>query len=495
MLVATDSQIRDQIARAWALSARRARRLGDRRERRGRRRGRRADSPGGTEDAPIVKLVNQILADAVAPAGQRHPRRAAARRAARALPRRRPAPRRHDRAPQRDRAVRDQPDQDRLGPRHRGAARPAGRPGPVQRRRRPIDARVSHPALAARREGRHPAADPRRRRAAAGRARLRAAPARAVPLGAVGQPQGLVLITGPTGRARRTRCTRRSRRSATPTRTSSRSRTRSRSSCPGSPRCSVNEKTGMTFSTRPALDPAAGPRHRPRRRGPRHARPPSWRCKASLTGHLVLTTLHTNAAVAALTRLVDMGVEPFLVASSLTAAVAQRLVRRPCPTCAAAATSPTPYAGRARPHARRPRRGDAPPAAPAAPSAAAPATGAGRRSTRCSTSTPPCARCCSRTPPRPRSPPRPAPRAWSRCAPPAVEKARAGETTFEEALRATHTDHVSAETCPTCTRTVARDMVVCPWCTSALDRGRCSGCSRQLDPDWRMCPWCRTPAA
>jgi hypothetical protein len=52
--------------------------------------------------------------------------------------------------------------------------------------------------------------------------------------------------------------------------------------------------------------------------------------KASLTGHLVLTTLHTNDAVAAVTRLVDMGVQPFLVASSLALVVAQRLVRRPC---------------------------------------------------------------------------------------------------------------------------------------------------------------------
>lgn len=55
--------------------------------------------------------------------------------------------------------------------------------------------------------------------------------------------------------------------------------------------------------------------------------------RASLTGHMVLTTLHTNSALAALGRLVDMGVEPFLVASSLTAVVAQRLVRRPCPEC------------------------------------------------------------------------------------------------------------------------------------------------------------------
>ena len=57
--------------------------------------------------------------------------------------------------------------------------------------------------------------------------------------------------------------------------------------------------------------------------------------QASMTGHLVLTTLHTNDAVAALTRLVDMGIEPFLIASSLSLVVAQRLVRRPCADCAA----------------------------------------------------------------------------------------------------------------------------------------------------------------
>jgi general secretion pathway protein E len=55
--------------------------------------------------------------------------------------------------------------------------------------------------------------------------------------------------------------------------------------------------------------------------------------QASLTGHLVLSTLHTNDAAGALTRLVDMGVEPFLIASSLLAVVAQRLVRRICPEC------------------------------------------------------------------------------------------------------------------------------------------------------------------
>jgi general secretion pathway protein E len=54
---------------------------------------------------------------------------------------------------------------------------------------------------------------------------------------------------------------------------------------------------------------------------------------ASLTGHLVLSTLHTNDAAGAATRLIDMGVEPFLVASSLLGIVAQRLIRRVCQKC------------------------------------------------------------------------------------------------------------------------------------------------------------------
>jgi general secretion pathway protein E len=55
--------------------------------------------------------------------------------------------------------------------------------------------------------------------------------------------------------------------------------------------------------------------------------------QASLTGHLVLSTLHTNSAIGAITRLRDMGVEPFLLASSLIGVMAQRLVRTLCPHC------------------------------------------------------------------------------------------------------------------------------------------------------------------
>ena len=63
--------------------------------------------------------------------------------------------------------------------------------------------------------------------------------------------------------------------------------------------------------------------------------------QASLTGHLVLSTLHTNDAAGAVTRLIDMGVEPFLIASTLEAVLAQRLVRRICTNCRTA-YEPTP---------------------------------------------------------------------------------------------------------------------------------------------------------
>ena len=71
--------------------------------------------------------------------------------------------------------------------------------------------------------------------------------------------------------------------------------------------------------------------------------------QASLTGHLVLATLHTNDAASAVNRLIDMGVEPFLLSSSLLGVLAQRLVRKRCHACAGAgcdACGQTGYAGR-----------------------------------------------------------------------------------------------------------------------------------------------------
>jgi type II secretory ATPase GspE/PulE/Tfp pilus assembly ATPase PilB-like protein len=56
--------------------------------------------------------------------------------------------------------------------------------------------------------------------------------------------------------------------------------------------------------------------------------------QSSLTGHLVFSTLHTNDAASAVTRLLDLGIEPYLVASSVVGVLAQRLVRRVCSACA-----------------------------------------------------------------------------------------------------------------------------------------------------------------
>jgi general secretion pathway protein E len=65
--------------------------------------------------------------------------------------------------------------------------------------------------------------------------------------------------------------------------------------------------------------------------------------QASLTGHLVLSTLHTNSAAASLTRLMDMGVDDYLLASTLTGVLAQRLVRRLCGRCAVPDEAPPSF--------------------------------------------------------------------------------------------------------------------------------------------------------
>jgi len=101
---------------------------------------------------------------------------------------------------------------------------------------------------------------------------------------------------------------------------------------PGVNQCEVRAKIGMTFARiiRAML-----------RQNPnillvgeiRDEETANTAIQASLTGHLVFSTLHTNDAPSAVTRLVDIGVQPFLVASSVMAIMAQRLVRKVCPKC------------------------------------------------------------------------------------------------------------------------------------------------------------------
>ncbi len=103
---------------------------------------------------------------------------------------------------------------------------------------------------------------------------------------------------------------------------------------PGVPQVPVNPKVGLTFAT--ALRSIL-------RQDPdvmlvgeiRDHDTADIATHAALTGHLVLSTLHTNDAVTALTRLIDIGIEPYLVASTVEAVLAQRLVRRICTACSA----------------------------------------------------------------------------------------------------------------------------------------------------------------
>ena len=106
---------------------------------------------------------------------------------------------------------------------------------------------------------------------------------------------------------------------------------------PGTNQCQINEKTGMTF--------AAGLRSILRQDPDvisvgeiRDGETASIAVRAAITGHLVISTLHTNDAVSTISRLVDIGVEPYMISSALRGVVSQRLVRKICPHCRKAYT-------------------------------------------------------------------------------------------------------------------------------------------------------------
>jgi Tfp pilus assembly pilus retraction ATPase PilT/CheY-like chemotaxis protein len=153
-------------------------------------------------------------------------------------------------------------------------------------------------------------------------------------LGTMVAPQGLVLITGPTGSGKTSTLYSALQQVKTPDRNIVTLEDPVEMQVAGITQVQINERTGLTFARglRSVL-----------RQDPdvvlvgevRDHETAKLALEASLTGHLVLTTLHTNSAPAAMTRLMDMGVEPYLVASSLSLVVAQRLVRRVCQACAA----------------------------------------------------------------------------------------------------------------------------------------------------------------
>lgn len=219
--------------------------------------------------------------------------------------------------------------------------------------------------------------------------------------------------------------------------------------------------------------------------------------QASLTGHLVFSTLHTNDAPGAVTRLADLGVPRYLLSAALTLVIAQRLVRRVCPSCAEP-TRPTDeqiaafnlsaadvagetfhtgrgcdhcdetgYKGRLGTHELMSADGRVGEQLVAGGNTLAirrAALAGGMRSLRED----------------------------------ALIKARRGSTSLAEVLRVTPHDTADDEgSCPTCGQHVDPDFDHCPWCAADLRAAQCGNCGRELHYGWQVCPRCatRTPTA
>ncbi len=146
-------------------------------------------------------------------------------------------------------------------------------------------------------------------------------------------PHGIVLITGPTGSGKSTTLSAFMHRIGTPERRVITVEDPIEYEIPQINQTQVNQDIGLTFAS--ALRSVL-------RQDPdvimvgeiRDRETADIAVRASLTGHLVLSTLHTNDAPGAITRLIDMEIEPFLIASSVEMVIAQRLVRRLCQSCA-----------------------------------------------------------------------------------------------------------------------------------------------------------------
>ncbi|MFC5380659.1 ATPase, T2SS/T4P/T4SS family [Aquipuribacter nitratireducens] len=310
---------------------------------------------------------------------------------------------------------------------------------------------------------------------------------------ALAVPQGLVLITGPTGSGKTNTLYAGINEILDPEKNIITLEDPVEVQLPGITQVQVNVKAGMTFQAglRSVL-----------RQDPdivlvgevRDQETAELALKAALTGHLVLTTLHTNSAAAALTRLIDMGSDPYLVASSLTLAIAQRLVRRPCQHCAETYRPDDDVLALLDLHASdldgaTPRRGRGCPDC----------AGTGYRGRTAVyevlTVDADMRRILVRDPSEEAVLAQARAAGMSTLRASAIRKALDGRTTFEEVLRVTTADAGSAGhdvACAACARPVDKDMLACPWCAADLTASRCGGCSKELDDHWVVCPWCRT---
>lgn len=307
---------------------------------------------------------------------------------------------------------------------------------------------------------------------------------------AIARPEGMVLVTGPTGSGKTTTLYAMLAEIVSPTRNVVTIENPIEYQLRGANQVEINDKQGLTF---------AGTLRSVLRQDPdvilvgeiRDRETAEIALRAAQTGHLVLSTLHTNDSVSAITRLMDIGIEPYVLASSLHLLVAQRLVRRTCERCAGPyepdleqlRVLKIPRSG------QQFRRGVG--------CAACRKSGfAGRRGVyEVMQITPQVEKLIESRATEATI------RAQARqdgmmlLAEHAAELVRANTTVIEELLRVVDVpEEAQAEqgpSCPSCGRGVEQIFSLCPHCGARL-QCTCSNCGKQLQAEWQICPFCGT---
>ena len=211
--------------------------------------------------------------------------------------------------------------------------------------------------------------------------------------------------------------------------------------------------------------------------------------RAAMTGHLVISTLHTNDAISTVTRLIDMGVPRYMIASSIVGIVAQRLVRQICPKCRVKTSLPEEnikklniklssfeglnfFRGEGCSYCRSTGfygRAGIFEVLPFKPKIKEIIAGGGSEEE---------IRMTLQN------------QGMSSMGEDGISKVKEGLTTIEEVLRVIEVEEEIRILCPQCERPLHLDFLVCPYCKYEVQTS-CSSCNKPLQPEWLICPYCR----
>jgi CheY-like chemotaxis protein len=304
------------------------------------------------------------------------------------------------------------------------------------------------------------------------------------------QPQGMMLVTGPTGSGKSSSLYAMLRKRKSPEVNIVTVEDPIEYQLPGITQVQVNVKQGLTFAS--ALRSIL-------RQDPdvilvgeiRDLETAEVAFHAAMTGHMVLSTLHTNSALASVRRLLDMGVDPFIVSSSVALVIAQRLARRICKNCKEIYTPDPEILRKLRITAGKDEvfyHGKGCPTCGQ--------TGyAGRVGIYESVRMTPALRELVNRNAGEDEMRKAASLAGTKfLLEDAIEKVRAGVTTLEEVLRVIQLEETDIVGCPSCGSFINRDFSTCPYCLHTL-RHICDHCGQELHPDWKLCPYCNKRTA